>query len=557
MARRIRWQIVIASASALLVLGLMLRLALANTSLASPLAGGTYREAVLGAPVQVIPLLNDPLADPSGRDLSALLFDGLMRIGADGLPEPALAESYEVDSSGELYTFRLRRGVTWHDGQPFTANDVVFTLRALRDPNFNGDASLKALWDNVLVDRVDDETVTFRLRSAYAPFPVVARLPMLPAHLLEATPVEQWATSPYARQLVGTGPYILESLDTQQARLRANPNYFGGRPLIDTIELRFAVTPESALGSLTRGEVEAFGATADELGDPVLPQNLRRIDVPMDEYVVLLFNMRRPLLDDLPVRQALAHSLNKDELISQALANRVSRLDTPILPGWWAADEASRWYDYDPDTTSRILGEVGFTPGTDGVLSRAGERMAFSLITDGEANRLAAARDIARQLGQAGIQVNVEELSREELRQRLRDHDFDMALQGWSRLGPDPDNIYGLWRSNQADGGLNYAGLQDEQIDQLLSGARTETELTARGADYAAFQQRWIELAPSIVLYQPLYSFVFDAQLGGLNFDAEASSTLTPLLVGREDRYRTVMRWFVNSSVEIRSNLRQ
>ena len=116
MARRIRWQIVIATFSGLLIVGLLSRVALMNTAVSSPLTGGTYVEAIIGVPSQPIPLLNDPLLDPAGRDLAALLFDGLTRIGIDGLPEPALAESWQVDPGGEVYIFNLRRDVTWHDG---------------------------------------------------------------------------------------------------------------------------------------------------------------------------------------------------------------------------------------------------------------------------------------------------------------------------------------------------------------------------------------------------------------------------------------------------------
>ncbi|MBX0330623.1 peptide ABC transporter substrate-binding protein [Oscillochloris sp. ZM17-4] len=558
MARRIRWQIVIAALSILLVSGLLGRLALRNASVANPLSGGSYREAVLGAPAQPIPLLNDPLADPVGRDMGALLFDGLMRIGADGLPEPGLAESYEIDQSGLVYTFRLRRDVTWHDGAPLGADDVIFTLRALQSATQPGDPAAARAWQDVLVDRIDDYTVRCTLPAPQASFLSLARAPILPAHLLAGTPPEQWADTGYGSTLVGTGPFSLTELREDGATLTANPRYFGGRPYLDTVELRFIATHEAALSALTRGDVLAYGerasldgGAAQSLATISLAGRLRRSSVPLDEYAALSFNLRSAPLDDQPLRQALAHGLSKDALIERALGGLAAPIDTPILPGSWAASPDARWYSADPATAERLLGELGYDRGVDGVRQRDGRRLSLDLIVDGEPRRRAAADEIARQWGDIGVEVKVEELPAADLLQRLRDHDFTLAIHSWARIGPDPDP-YALWHSSQA---LNYAGLADPEIDSLLEGARAEGEIGARSSDYTAFQQRWIDLAPSITLYQPLYVFATEQSLGGVGM-AEQEIATSQLLFGAEDRYRTITRWFINSYREIQGDLR-
>ncbi len=556
MARRIRWQIVVAAGSVLLVLGLMIRLALSTTAVSSPLAGGSYVEAVQGTPVQLIPLLNDPLTDPVAHDIGTLIFDGLTRIGIDGLPEPALAQSWQVDPSGEVYTFNLRRDVTWHDGQPFSADDVVFTLRAIQDGRFNGDPVLASVWRDVLVDRIDDYTVRCTLTAPYAPFPTMARVPILPAHLLGNIPVDQWANSEFARRPVGTGPYRLVQFNLEGARLTVNPDYFGGRPFIEQFEMRFIESPEVAISTLLRGEVQALGSsTTPQLAQVTLPRNIRRVNVPLDEYAVLSFNLREPLLENPVLRQALARGLDKDALLQiDALAGQATRIDTPILPGWWAYDPTSEWYAFDPAAAARTLGELGYDPGADGVRVRDGQRLVLPLITDAEPRRLAAAQEVARQWAVLGVQVEIEQVDSATLRQRLRDRDFVLALHGWTRLGPDPD-VFELWHSSQAETGLNYAGLRDDAIDDLLAGARIDQELAARSDNYSTFQQRWIELAPSITLYQSNYTFLATETLGGISFD-QSDSPASWLLIGREDRYRNVTRWFLNSSREIRGNLR-
>lgn len=557
MARRIRWQIVVAVISALLVAGLLGQLALSTTAIAEPMPGGTYIEAVPGVPVQLIPLLNDPQEDPAGRDLGALLFDGLTRIGMDGLPESALARDWLIDASNEVYIFRLRDDVSWHDGEPFTADDVVFTLRALQDNDFGGDAALSNLWRNVQVDRIDAYTVRCTLNAPYAPFLSAARVSMLPEHLLGDVPVETWAVSEFARQPIGTGPYKLTELTAEHALLEANADYFIERPFIDRFEMRFIESAQAAVPVLADNQIDALGAStvaAPELSQVALPDSVRRINLRLDEYAVLTFNMRRSPLDEVLVRQALARGLDKDALLEQVLNGQVARIDTPILPGWLPFDPTVGWYAYEPEAAADGLNIAGYRPAPEGVRMRNGRPLRLPLITDNVPGRQAAAEELARQWGRLGIQIEIEQVDSGTLRQRLRDHDFVLAIHGWARLGPDPD-VFELWHSSQAMNGLNYAGLRDDTIDELLEQGRIEHELAARNERYAAFQRRWVELVPSITLYQPLYTFAVGDNVAGLGFE-QSDIASSVLLIGREDRYRNVTRWFVNSSREIRGTLR-
>jgi peptide/nickel transport system substrate-binding protein len=552
MARRIRWQIVIAVLSTLLVAGLLGRLALTTASVSSPLAGGTYVEAIVGAPQLPLPLLNDPLADPAGRDLSALLFDGLVRVGADGLIEPALAASYELDPSGTAYLFALRPDARWHDGQPVTADDVVFTLRALQVLDQPGEPLLAAVWSDALVDRIDDLTVRVTLSAPYAPFLSMARVPILPAHLLAGIPPEQWATSPFATQLIGTGPYTLKELRDDHALLEANASYFGGRPYIDRLELRFFATAAAAQAALLRGDVTAFGSIADaELLGVDLPKSLRASATPLDTYTAISLNLRDGPLTDLGLRRALATGLSKDALIERALGGAGAPIDTPILPGSWAFAPEVRWYAPEQATAASLLVDQGYEPGADGVLRRDGTPLTIELLAATTAPSPAVATEVARQWGELGITVVVVPLAPAELQQRVRSGQFDAALQTWQRLGPDPDPFL-QWHST---GPFNLGGLADEAIDSLLEDARSEGELAARSADYAAFQQRWVELAPAILLYQPLYTFVAAQGLGGSGLD-DPNSAISLLLFGREDRYRSVARWYTDSYREIKGNVR-
>jgi peptide/nickel transport system substrate-binding protein len=159
MTRRIRWQILIAAVSSLLVLGLMGYLALSTVAVSQPLAGGAYVEGLTTPPQQLNPLVSNIARDPGGADIQALLFDGLMRIGPDGLPEEGLAESWEVSPDATVYTFTLRPDVTWHDRVPLTADDVLFTLRAVQNRDFAGDPAAGTLWSGVRVEKIGDREI--------------------------------------------------------------------------------------------------------------------------------------------------------------------------------------------------------------------------------------------------------------------------------------------------------------------------------------------------------------------------------------------------------------
>ncbi|NOK58354.1 MAG: hypothetical protein GFH27_549279n160 [Chloroflexi bacterium AL-W] len=562
MARRIRWQILIASVSSILVLGLISYLALTTTAIARPLSGGVYVEGLLALPQSLNPLVSNPAQDQTSADLQTLLFDGLMRTGPDGLAEPALAQSWpEVSEDGTVYTFALRQNVVWHDGTPFTADDVVFTMRAVQSPAFTGNPATAELWRNVLIDKVDDYTVRVTLTSPAAPFLNLATFPIVPSHILDAVPPQEWSTVSFSREPIGTGPYQMNEVTSEYILLEANPTYYEDRPFIDSIEFRFFNSYQEATAALVRGEINSLGfLSTNEQYRVTPPPGNARPEVLLDTYTILTFNLRDDLLVDEQLRQALATGLDKDVLIEQTLDNRVSRIDTPILPGWWVANPELSWYEADQQAAADALDALGYAVGNDGVRVRGESALEFLLITDDVPERVAVAQEISRQWGEIGIRVEIEQFASATLQQRLQERDFVLALHGWQRLGPDPDVTFAQWHSSNAETGFNYAGLEDEQIDEALLNGRRDRQIPARLSSYTAFQERWVELVPSITLYQQRYAYTVPADLGGLSFaqvaNAPTELALPQLLFGREDRLRNTAQWFLNSEREIRGDLR-
>src|SRR5262245_37890562 len=290
MARRIRWQLLIAAVSSSLVLILMSYLALTSAAVARPLTGGVYIEGVTSLPQQLNPLVSDPASDPTAADLQALLFEGLMRIGTDGLPEPALAQSWESDESGTVYTFTLRTDVTWHDGTPLTIDDALFTLHAIQSPGFAGDPNTAAVWRDVAIEQVGERSVRCTLQAPFAPFLSLATFPILPAHLLRGVEPAQWSSTPFSQKPIGTGPYQFVELNTEHTLLTANPRYYDGRPFIDNIELRFFPNIQAARTALVRGEIMGVGyLSTSDLAPSNLPRAITAHPISLDSYTILTF----------------------------------------------------------------------------------------------------------------------------------------------------------------------------------------------------------------------------------------------------------------------------
>lgn len=552
MSRRIRLQIVITVISSMLVLGLMAYVAVTRAAVSRPIEGGAYIEGIPSIPTTLNPLVSDTTTDLAAADVHAVIFDGLVRVGLDGGFEPGLAEKWEIDPNGLVYTFTLRPDVTWHDGTAFGVEDVLFTLRSVQGPAFTGSPSVATVWRTILVERAGDMSIRCKLQAPFAPFLKYATIPMVPAHLLADVPPEQWANSAFSQKPIGTGPYQITEISADAIALAANPAYYLGRPLINTLTMRFYQDESLAFAALTRGEVSglAFVGTGP-LGAYQTPRGVVRRAASIDAYTVLSFNLRNAPFDDVIFRRQIAQAIDREDLISRLLADRATRIDTPILPGWWAYNPAAVWYIPSKERAAQGLDTLGYIAGDDGMRSRNGRPLAFELLVDGATDRKAAADDIAAQLGQVGIAVTVTVLDADTLRQRLETGEFDMALHGWQRLGADPD-VYELWHSSQVNIGRNYAGLQDQVIDDALSLARIQSDLESRTQLYADFQQRWIDLAPSIIMYQPLEVFATVSDLGGTALTTRTDMPgMMNLLAGRDARFRNLTHWFVTRSQEI------
>jgi len=484
-------------------------------------SGGTtdrsYVEGILGGATYASPFGARTAAD---RILVSLLFRGLVRLGPDDSIVPDLAERWDVDERGAVWTFHLRPDAVWQDGTPITADDVAFTISALSDPSYTGTGG--ASWRDVRATALDTTTIRFELASPIGGFLQAATQPIAPAHLLGSVLPEALATDAFGQKPVGSGPFSLDSLDSAHAVLSAwapvsaepsstsDPSsgalpgpIIGGqpRPYLPGIELRFY----GDLGSLTAawkaGELDALsGPTPKDLAAlDRASSNARIAAYPGSTLLTIVPNLRtnHPALRDAGVRKGLLEAVNRNALVTELLAGYASRADAPIPPGSWAFDAiASPPVAFDPDAAVAALTTAGWTRASEGWTPKGAKApLTIKMVGPDEAvnaTAYATGEDVAAAWRSIGLGVDHEGLGAAELTERLRNGDFDVAVIAVN-VGLDPD-LFSLLASSQTAGArTNVLGLQDPQLDVLLTAARAPGTLEARTASYAALQARLAE----------------------------------------------------------------
>ena len=457
------------------------------------------------------------------------LFDSLVELDQSLNVRPLLAESWEVAKDGLAYTFKLKKGVKWHDGTPFTARDVAFTFYAVLNPKvttphrayFDALAGFPELTNKDAPKRpedlavkpievVDDHTVRFRLRYPSGSFLAVLTNPragIIPEHLLKTADLN---TTEFNRKPVGTGPFkFVEWRRGERLVMEANPQYHGGRPALD--RLIFRIIPDSVV---LLQELRAGGV--DFIENPPLNEVARLKQTAGLKVLVAdntsynYFGWRQDLepFNDLRVRRALNHAIDVPTLVKEALQGYATIATGQFPPSSWAYDPAVKPYAYDPNRAKALLAEAGFRPEGDGVLARNGKRFSFTIRHD-QANQTVkdTAVIVQEYLKRVGVEAKLEPLDWPTFVKKLFASEFEGIVVGWTNHH-DPDPFaYTIWHSSQWKG-RNFAHYKNPRVDELLEQARHTAVVAERKKHYAEFSKLLMEDAPYVFLYFPQQVFV-------------------------------------------------
>jgi peptide/nickel transport system substrate-binding protein len=536
-------QVVIALGALLLLLVILSSMAGAGRDTSGVRTGDTYVEAMVGTPHFVNPLL---AASDTDTDLSHLVFSGLTRVDEAGNIVPDLASGYTVSPDSTIYTFTLKSGLRWQDGEALTADDVYFTIKTLlQAPDFPGDPALAQPWKGVDIKLLNAQSLRFTLPAPDASFPQYTTLGILPRHLWGDTKPADITTSEYNQAPVGSGPWRYSQLSTSSASqtpdevmpavpltdtvssadgvlLEPNPDSPPENLHISHIWFRLYPTFGAALTGFKLGEVHGLGhIPTDRLAEVTALPDVTLYKQTLARYDMLLLNVQSPLFDKPETRRAFEYAINRDALSADQGGTTIPA-SSPVLTHSWAYDPSAKPRAYDPAAARRLLDSAGWMLGPGGVRSRDGVTMTVVLAANNDlpAN-VNMAQDIANDLRAVGVDAQLALVSREALlRDYLGPRAFHMVLAGWEASGADPD-VYKYWHSSQAvTGGLNFSGWANPTADKALQDAHTNPDLQARKSAYADFQRAFADDVPAIVLSSPLYSYASRSPAHGVSLPA-------------------------------------
>ncbi len=488
--------------------------------------GGIYTEALIGSMGRLNPMLD--WNNPADRDVNRLIFSGLIRFDSHGLPQPDLAEAWGTSPDGTLYNFSIRPNAVWHDGEPVTSDDVIFTVEMIKSAGSLFPQDIKDLWSQVEIKRLDDKTLQFKLAEPFAPFLDYVTFGVLPKHLLESVPADQLATAEFNLQPIGTGPFKFERLMTSSGQitgvvLAVNQDYYLQPPFIEQVVFRYYPNSAAAFDAYQQGEVLGVSQLTNDVLQPALMEtNLSVYTSRLPQLGLVFLNLNNPsvpFLQNEKIRHALLLGINRNTIVSHIMQGQAIIADGPILTGSWAYYEEIQHYDFDPDAAMVLLKDEGYVipAGGGDVRARDGQSLTFTLVHPDDTVHTQIAQTIQADLALIGVQVDLQSVSYDSLLNDFlatRNYQAALADLNTARM-PDPDP-YLFWHQSEATGGQNYSQWDNRTASEFLETARTEADFASRARLYRNFQVVFAKDMPSLPLYYPVYSYGVDSQVQGV-----------------------------------------
>ncbi|MGH7276545.1 MAG: peptide-binding protein [Candidatus Rokuibacteriota bacterium] len=469
--------------------------------------GDTFIEALTG---NISGLIPNVLSDSASFEVGSMIYSGLVTRDRDLNVVGELAESWKFSKDCLDLTFNLRKNVRWHDGQPFTAADVVFTYEAMINPKtptaYRED--FKAVESAVAVDPY---TVRVHYRQPYAKALQSWGTWMLPRHRLEA-----WVREGKLREApenrtspVGTGAYRFgEWKSGEKVVLVANPDYYEGPPYLSRVVYRIIPSQATIFLELKAKGVDSAGLTALQFTRqteyPAFRKAYNKYQYPANAYTYLGFNLKDPRFADRRVRQAIAHAINKRELIDGVLLGLGRDATGPYKPGTWAHNPNVKTYPYDMERARALLAAAGWKgKNADGRLVNGhGQPFTFELMTNqGNDERKKVAELVQASLKELGIQVDIRVIEWASfLKEYIKKRRFEAIILGWG-IGLDPDQ-YEIWHSSKTGPDeLNHISYANPEVDALLEAGRLSCVQGDRKKYYDRLQEVLAEDQPLVFLY--------------------------------------------------------
>ena len=449
----------------------------------------------------------NPAIDEHG-EINILLFNGLTAHDGDNQVVPCLAESWTFDEAACAYTFTLRQDVRWHDGEPFTAADVKFTIEAIMDPA--NESEIASNYEDVTAITTDgDYSVTFTLAAPNVAFLDYMTIAVLPRHLLEG---EDMQTSDYFRFPIGTGPYRMESWDEGQAiTLVKNEDYFLGAAQIDRIVFKIVPDDNAKALQLRSGDLDLAHLTPRDAQTFAEDGAFACYRMETADYRGILYNFQIPYWQENgDLIPAFSCAVDRQAILDTVLLGHGTVAYGPLQRSVYNNPDVERW-DYDPARAEALLAGAGCEKGEDGFYYRNGEKIGFTIsVGAGDQVRSDMAQIAAQQLRAVGVDVDVDIPAQVDWASQ------DAYLIGWGSPFDADDHTYKVFGTGK---GGNYSGYSDPLVDKYLTAARQTDDPEERARYYGLFQEALADHPAFTFLCYIDADYVADAGIRGIRED--------------------------------------
>jgi len=471
--------------------------------------GGHITEAA-STDIRVLnPIVN---TDVYSGYLINLMFDSLVYVDPDTLDAaPLLATKWEVSPDGKTYTFTLKQGVKWHDGQPFTADDVKFSYDLYMNPK-TGTPRAGTLNEHIASVAVKDpQTVVFTLKDIIAPFLVTdVGFGIVPKHILESVKPEQIPTSDFTTSKpIGTGPFkFKEWVRGDHVTVVANPDYHLGAPALDQYVYKVVKDSTVLYQQLKTGEVDYGSISADFYDDAKKQTNFDAVPFDTFGFTYIGFNLdptKTPLFQDVKLRQALCYALDRPSIVAKIL-NGLGTIGVgtePVRSWAYAPDKITTKYDYDPKKAAQMLDDLGWKKGADGIREKDGKKLSFTLqASSGDKVTEGTVSVFQENWKNIGVEMKPQFEEFSALVTRVaKNFDFEVFMLGFNQsVDPDQQTFFD---SKQHGPGFNRVDYKNPKVDQLLNDALHTLDREKRKQLYIDAQNQIVADVPVLVTYFP------------------------------------------------------
>lgn len=564
----------------------------------APKAGGSYREALVGNPLYINPILAG--TNDVDLDLTKLMFAGLLRYDNNLKLQPDLAESYEISEDGRVYQVILRDNIFWHDDVPITAEDVIFTFKTTQEPAVNSPLQLSL--QDVLIEKIDEKTITFSLEKPFTPFASILTTGIIPSHIWAGIPANNIRLAERNIKPIGSGAWKFDKLEKDKQgnihtyTLIPFEKYHFKKPYLQELSFRFYPDFKAATEALNNQKVEGISFVPSQLINSLAhAQNFDIHNLQLPQYTSIFFNQEQnSMLEDTFMKKILAYSIDRDRLIAEALDGLGQIANGPLLPGMSGYDPTLQGFPYNPIEAQALLDEAGWESITaedyiafekERIISEreaaeedaeegaeeedddnppaekieidveidTGNQVVFrkkdssileiTLTTVDQPENIRAAEIISNAWRTIGIKVDLEIVPVNTLLSDTLPSKNYQALLYSQILNVFPD-LYTFWHSSQIDyPGLNLANFADKDADELLEKARETTNIDEQSQLYVDFQKILEEELPAIFLFSPKYTYLIPVKIKGFEVDRINIPA---------DRWNNINDWYVKTKRQLR-----